>query len=368
MIEKKIGFDARKIKDYGIGTYIQNILLRVPDSLSAYCFNLFCYFNDIDYIQKEINQNFLYIPAAAPHYSLREHIILSRLAKKLELYLLHTPHYVVPAFIKCKSIVTIHDVIHLLYPGKGLAQKLIASFLMRSSIRKATRIITVSENSRKDIIRFFPEAESRITVIYNGVDEYFLSDYNEAVMKDSVSIYDLPSRYILYVGNHLKHKNIEKLVRAFALFSAQKKEYSLLLVGGIRLAGLKNELPDSLLSKIKIVPFIDKKVLKAIYHKADFLVMPSLYEGFGLPLLEAMACRTPVMCSDIAVFHEIAHDIPLYFNPQNEQEMLDSMLNLSENKKLKETMASKGYERAQDFTWKKSAQQHSKIYHEIVQI
>lgn len=366
MERKQIGLDARKIKDYGIGTYIQNILSRLPGFLPSYSLNLLCCFQDIDFIKDNINKNFFYSPMKAQHYSMREHIILSRIANNLNLQLFHSPHYVVPAFLKCRSIVTIHDVIHLIYPGKGLAQKIAAYLLMKVAIKKAHAIITVSENSKKDIVRFFPEARAKVTAIHNGVDDYFFTCMDTTAVEDIARAYSLPSRYILYVGNHLKHKNIERLVKVFKLFTEHKKDYSLLLVGGIRLNELKQGLNNSEYSKIKTLPYVDKKVLKVIYQKADFLIMPSLYEGFGLPLLEAMACKTAVTCSSINVFQETAQDIPLYFDPENENDMLDSMIKLSENKELREAIAMKGYERAQLFSWQKSAQMHSEVYQEAL--
>lgn len=363
--KRKIIIDGRKLKDFGIGTYISHIFKFANDYYKENLL-LICYPSHIsELINLNIN-NSHYIPTTTKLYSFQEHIILSYLINKTNHQLFHSPHYVVPMFIKCPTIVTIHDVIHLFFPSKGFIQKFIAKFLMKIAISKSSKIITVSNNSKTDIMTFFPDASYKITTIYNGVDEFFFDMPGEQQLKIISTNFSLPKKFILYVGNNLKHKNIKRLLKAFEMFSSSNNDYYLIFVGGIKKNFVRRFVKKDTFNKIIILPFLDRQTLHCIYYLSDFLVMPSLYEGFGLPVLEAMACRSAVLCSDIPVFKELFANIPFYINPYNTNEIADGMLKLSTNESLKAEIAEKGYYRAQEFLWENSCSKHIEVYETIL--
>jgi glycosyltransferase involved in cell wall biosynthesis len=328
----KIALDGRKLKDFGIGTYISNLFKYSSQHYkSSFC--LITYPNNLIELSSLNEGNSYFISTNAKLYSLEEHIVLSRIVNKMNFKLYHSPHYVVPLLIKCKIVVTIHDIIHLLYPSKGTVQKLIAKALLYSAINKSNQIITVSESSKKDILTFFPSASKKIIVIHNGVDEFYLDIPHNKELKEVVEKYSLPKKYILYVGNNLKHKNINRLIKAFTIFSKSNNEYFLVFVGGIKKKNIiKLITNESILDRIITLPFLDRRELRAVYYLSEFLVMPSLYEGFGLPVLEAMACRSAVLCSRLRVFEELYGDIPQYVNPLNIEDIANGMLKMSEDK------------------------------------
>lgn len=363
--KRKIIIDGRKLKDFGIGTYIFHIF-KFANNYYKENLSLLCYPSHISELMNLNINNSYYIPTTAKLYSLQEHILVSHLINKINFQLFHSPHYVVPIFIKCPTIVTIHDVIHLFYPSKGFLQKFIAKFLMKIAITKSYKIITVSNKSKIDIVKFFPNASDKIITIYNGVDESFLDMPDEQQLKQISINFSLPKKYILYVGNNLKHKNIKRLLKGFEIFSSRNNDYYLILVGGIKKNFVRRFVKKDTFNRIIILPFLDKQTLQCVYYLSDFLVMPSLYEGFGLPVLEAMACRTAVLCSDIPVFKELFADIPCYINPYNINEIADGMLKLSNNESLKAEIAEMGYYKAQELLWENSCSKHIETYEQIL--
>jgi len=364
----RIGIDARKIKDFGIGTYLQNLLINFPPSFFDNDFYLFINPKDIEFISNLIkDKKSFFLPSKVRNYSLKEHIILSKLINKISLNLYHSPHYVLPFFIRTKSIVSIHDVIHLKYPQHGAIQKILAFILMKLSIRKANKIITVSDNSLKDIVKYFPEAKNKIIRIYNGVDKIYYEREEEIISEEIIRKYKIPNKYILYVGNHLRHKNIERLVKAYEIIRQKEKEIHLVMVGKFKIEKILKGGKDIPEEKLHFISYMDSsKELRIIYQKALILVMPSLYEGFGLPLIEALACRTPVACSNIKVFKEILGELPIYFNPKDPEEISSCILEIINDEAKKIKIIEEGYKKACEYNWGKSSQAHYKVYLDVL--
>ncbi len=269
-------------------------------------------------------------------------------------------------FIKIKIITTIHDVIHLLYPSKGIFQKLIAKFLMNIAINKSEKIITVSESSKNDIIKYYPNANNKINVIYNGVNEFYYEAPNEKELKRIILKYSLPKKYILYVGNYLRHKNIKRLLKAFKKLVLVNKGHYLILAGGIKATVVNRVVDKETLSRIIVLPFLSMEELHCIYYLSDFVIIPSLYEGFGLPVLEAMACKSAVICSHIPVFEELFGNIPYYVNALDIDDIANAMIKLSKDEDLKLEIAQNGYNKSHEFSWEKSCRKHIELYEKIL--
>ena len=365
----RIGIDVRKINDTGIGRYIRSLLkyLLPLDQENQYC---------LFFTPKENNQlhfkqrNIRKIIDSSGKYSVREHLSLAWKAYRYGLDLFHAPHYVLPLALPCKSVVTIHDVIHLIYPPPlpFNAAYLYARLIMAGAIRKAQIVLTGSGHTKKDLIRFFPACHNnKIKVIPYGVGEEFVPLDRQAT-EDFLIREGIPSNFFLYVGDRKPHKNLSTLIDAFSVV-AQKVDCYLIIAG---------ELPkdqDPLLTSIVkhrisdrvIFPgYIPDSELPFLYNGARALVFPSLYEGFGFPSLEAMACGTPVICSNTSSLSEIVGDNAILLPPKEVDLWSEAMYNVFTNRDLGQELKEKGIRRARLFSWQETARQTYQVYQEIL--
>jgi len=366
-LKMRIGIDVRKINDFGIGTYIQNLLkyLLELDKQNQY----FIFFNHRDV------ENFSYpkervvkLINNSPKYSIREHFSLSHQAKKYNIQLFHEPHYTLPYFLKCQKVVSIHDLIHLKFPQNLPSPKayLYAKFVIGKAVKKADKILVGSENTKNDIMEIFQTKEKNIEVIYYGVDEIFKPIKDQNLLENFGNKYKLPDKYILYSGSMRKHKNLENALKAYA--DLKDKSHDLVLAG----VGLQNQkvlepmLQElKITERVKIVPFLDYMELVLLYNSASVLFFPTLYEGFGLPVLEAMACGIPVVSSNNSSIAEVSGAAAVLVDPANLKEMAVSLEKVLDETTLRQKMISLGLERAKMFSWKKTAEKTLKIYREL---
>lgn len=364
----KIGIDVRKINDFGIGTYIQNLVkyLLQLDKQNQY----FLFFNHRDIENYSYpKERVVKLIDNSPKYSLREHFSLSHQAKKYDLQLFHEPHYTLPYFLKCKKVVSIHDLIHLKFPQhlSGKKAYLYAKFMIGQAVKKADKILAGSQNTKNDIMENFKTNGGKIEIVYYGVDEIFKSVKDQNLLENFRNKYKLPGKYILYSGSLRKHKNLENALKAYARL--KDKNYDLVLAG----VGLQNQkVLEPLLKelkiteKVKIIPFIDYAQLVLLYNSAAVLFFPTLYEGFGLPILEAMACGIPVVSSNNSSIAEVTGAAAILVDPLSINEMSNSLDKVLGETSLRQRLASLGLERAKMFTWEKTAEKTLNIYQELL--
>lgn len=301
----------------GIGTYIQNLVKNN-------CYDIALGNKEELKDIKEINE---ILEFNSPIYGIKEQLKFPyKELKKLKPDLLHVPHYNVPIFYKGDMIVTIHDTTHLVLdeflPNK--LAKLYAKIMMKIAIKKARIILTVSENSKKDLIKYFKVDENKIKVTYLGVKE----DIKVKDRKEIEYLYEkfkIPrdKKLLMYVGNLKPHKNLERLLQAFSKLE-NKNDNSLLLVGkAFENYNMLEEKEEELNIKDKVIHtgIVSEKELVDLYNLVDLFVFPSLYEGFGLPVIEALACGTKVVCSDTSSLPEVGGDVVSYFNPKDVEQM-----------------------------------------------
>jgi glycosyltransferase involved in cell wall biosynthesis len=329
----RIGIDARKLADFGIGTYIRG-LLHGLSQLEA------------DGHEREeyivfappsahalIPQGFEHVALDAPHYSLRELVIVGRAAERARLDLFHAPHYIVPV-TRVPLVVTIHDLIHLHQPQKNPFAPLYARTMLRRAVRRARQVLTVSEAVARDLREEL--GASGVTVSPNGVDhEIFRPEGSRA-----------GGRYFLFAGNDKPHKNVTRLVEAFGRLHGDAR---LLLVGSDfeRFAGVPG---------VVVTGFLETpQELAALMRGAIALVQPSLEEGFGLPAAEAMACGTAVITSRSASLVEVTGDAALHVEATDVDALSHAMQRLLEDDALRTSLARRGIDRANAFTWKRCA-------------
>ena len=218
----RIGIDARKLHDFGIGTYIRNLLRLLARLDRQTEFVLICRPEDREALAS-LGENFRPVPEGSGHYSLAEQVKIPLVLRREGVTLFHAPHYVLPPLVPCRSVVTIHDCIHLMFPE--YLRNRVALAYARTSIalasRRATRVLTVSESSKRDILRFVDVPPDKIDVIYNAYDERFAHEPREEDVARVRERYQLQDAFVLYAGNVKPHKNLERLIEAFDLVRAR---------------------------------------------------------------------------------------------------------------------------------------------------
>jgi len=212
----RVAIDVRKLHDFGVGTYVQNLVrwLARLDHDTEYV--LICRREDCERIE-QLGPNFKPVPDRSRNYSISEQLTIPLDLIRVRPDLFHAPHYVLPALTPCRSVVTIHDCIHLMFPQylPGRLAHTYARVALWLATHRSARIMTVSESSKRDILRFFPIPPSKVDVIYNAIDDRFSQAPNQAQMNRVRERYQLHDRFLLYSGNVKPHKNIERLIDAF---------------------------------------------------------------------------------------------------------------------------------------------------------
>lgn len=230
--------------------------------------------------------------------------------------------------------------------------------LQRKSLERADHVITISENTKKDMMRLFDIDESKITVIYHGIEPVDLSSLPRTKL--------IKEPYILYVGSRSGNKNFDRFIQAFAELHKKCPEILLVCTRSVFSKTEKENMNNlGCLDSVKYIGANEGEMLR-LYRDCEFFVFPSLYEGFGMPLLEAMACGAPVACSNASCFPEIAKDAALYFEPTSIDDMKEKMIHLLEDENLRNELIMKGETRVKDFSWKKCAEEHMKVYEALI--
>jgi glycosyltransferase involved in cell wall biosynthesis len=360
----KIAIDARKWRDYGIGTYVRNVVRHLAQIDRETTYLLFCNPADESAL-RDLAENFVPVVDSSAGYSLREHISLPLKLRSLGAELLHSPHYVRPLFCTIPSVVTIHDCIHLLFP-QYLPNRMAfryARFVMGSAIRNSSIVFTVSEASRADILRFYPSTDpAKVHVVPNAIDAELLVDPGEAERERVRERYQIRGRFVLFAGNVKPHKNLERLIRAFARVRCQEgnEDLRLVVIGDdvSRYASLRRTADEAgVRQEVRFFGFVPHETLAALYRMATVFAFPSLYEGFGLPPLEAMACGTPVVTSRISSLPEVVGDGALLVDPYNEDDIAQGIARVLDDEDLRARLVERGLERAASYSWARSVRQ-----------
>ena len=305
----------------------------------------------------------------APIYSISEQILLPPKIRKLPIF--HSPHYNAPLLYSGKLIVTVHDIIHIKFPEYLASRKayLYAKYMFKKVTEKAEKLITASEHTKSDIIEHFNVSPEKINVIPFGVDERFHSVEDEALISSFKEKFALPENFILYVGNLKSHKNLGTLLKAFGVLKKKKEiEESLVLTTGGKPADelIRQVCDEGIEKSVKFLPFIPDEELPLLYNCARVFVFPSLYEGFGLPLLEAMACGVPVVCSNSASIPEVVGEAAIMCDPEDCGAFADGMHRLLRDDSLRSKLTSEGMKRAKFFSWAETAKKTVEVYMKCV--
>jgi alpha-1,3-rhamnosyl/mannosyltransferase len=355
-----IAIDARKIADFGIGTYIRGLVgaLGHLDRETRYLLLAPAAGRERSELAASLPPNFAWVEQDSPGYSLREQFALSRQLAGLAPDLFHAPHYVLPARTPPRVVVTIHDLIHLIHP-EFLPNRLAlpyARFMLKRAARRATRILTVSEATAADLVSHLGLPRERIVAAWNGVDERFRTPISEPELRARLATHALSPGYFLFVGNPKPHKNLEMLLSVFE--AVEPKSARLVIVGE---KGSNRGVPARDSRVLRLGRLADDE-LPAIYRGAAALLFPSLYEGFGLPVAEAMSAGVPVVASSTPAVAEIAGDAALPVDPRDREGWADAIRRVLGEPELRARLANRGLARSAEFRWEEVGRRTLEVY------
>ncbi len=288
--------------------------------------------------------------------------------------LFHYPHFDLPFGVPGKVIANIYDLKYIVrpefFPQTGQLKRAIMLGMMNFTVRRANQIIAISESTRQDIIQHLGGSPEKVKVIYLAVDKLFFQPSQPAAMQDFRQRYSLDKPFILFVSERRPHKNILGLIRAFQIFQRMSRRPYQLIIAGKPYAEYQEpeHLVDqlSLSGQVRFIDYVPDEDLPLLYQAADVFALLSYYEGFGLPILEAMASGTPVVAAGVTSVPEVCGQAGLLVDPDNPEQAAEALLQAASGGKQREEMAARGLERAHQFTWEKCAAQTIQLYREVV--
>ena len=336
---------------------------KKPTGLSNYASGIIPYLNKLEPIflsAQEISgqNNFLVsdtmtsLSGKKGHFNrlLWTQFSLPQIYEKLKAELIFSPIPEAPLYSKCKYIVTVHDLIPLRFPKyfSPFLYQYFKQYIPRI-VNQAEHIICNSQTTANDIVDFFKVSSSKVSPILLGYDSQKFR-----LIKNLPPVH---TKYFLYIGRYDNHKNLDRLVDAFA---SLKTDVELWFAGSVcgNQTALNTKVKElNITPRVKFLNYVTDNQLPILISQAICLVFPSLWEGFGLPIIEAMACGTPVITSNCSSLKEVAGDAALLINPYNTSELADNMAQVLNNSNLAQSLTQKGLERVKEFSWKKTGTQ-----------
>ncbi len=353
----RIGIDCRMFSSRftGIGRYTHELVKEILDMNHklSHPHQIVLFFNEPEYSEFRTLYPVTKVLVKAKHYSFAEQTRFLFKLWKEKCDVVHFPHFNVPMLYRRPYSVTIHDLTLSLFPGKKMTkwyQRLAYHLTIRNTIHTAKKVVAISDNTKKDIQGHFKIGHGKIEVIYNGVNPEF--KILEHPKKH-------PKPFLLYTGVWRSHKNLPKMIEAFAKV-LEKHDLNLIITG--KEDPFYPEVKETaeklgVRGRVIFTGLVDEHELINLYNAASVFVFPSLYEGFGLPPLEAMACGTPVVASNSSSIPEICGEgNAVFFDPKNADDIAAKICEVYENESLREKLIEHGKKRVEEFSWKKMAE------------
>ncbi|MEO0091183.1 MAG: glycosyltransferase family 1 protein [candidate division WOR-3 bacterium] len=369
----KIAIDALSAKSlyHGMGNYVFNLIQHLASISTSNHYTVFKrpgVFSDY----KETNVCFIEIGIPLTLRVFWEHLYLPSVLKKAQIDLFWGPSNFLPNRKVCRYVVTIHDLSSFIMPKTySYLRRKYYQQIIYTSLRSADFIITDSESSKRDLLTYFNVAKDKIKVIYCGLNEIFLKSPSIESTRIVRNKYRLPDEYIFTLGVLEPKKNTQRLLWAYTQLKTSLKSLPPLLISGSRKYGWKNRSFFRMVKELNLIDsviftdFVEQKDLPSVYSCACLFVLPSLYEGFGLPVIEAMACGVPVITSNVSSLPEIAGNAAILVNPYDVNEIAQAIKNVLSNRQLQQEMREKGIENAKRFSWEKSAISLLEVFEQV---
>lgn len=294
-----------------------------------------------------------------------EHVLLRHSLRDNGIDLLHSLGYTSPLFLKCPTVVTVHDLNFKAFGGSmPIARRLMLGLFVRQAVLRTTKVIAVSDFSRQEILRTYRVPREKVVAIHEAVDLGEVPEFVEEEKTASAPLPGVSGPYVVAFSATYPNKNIPRLIEAFA--EAKKRpgfDHKLVLIGHKFQSDRTNAGAER---DIIRTGYLDRREVFRVLKGADFLVFPSFYEGFGLPVLESMAAGVPVLCSKAASLPEVAGDAALFFDPFSVRDLAENIAALAANLPLRTSLRQKGFENLKRFSWKKTAAETVAVYDEVL--
>ncbi len=363
--------------EFGVGTYIRNVVRTLArlDRESKY----FLIGSPAKMAEfGALPPNFHAVALAGGDDTLKGNLVFRTIVRRLDCDLVHIPHlFWIPRGLSCPYVLTVHDLLEHMYGSHGASslRRSLHFYLTRRVLRKAARVIAVSQFTKNEIEKLLVIPDARIEVVYNAIDERFLHGHATAADRELIAQrYLVNYPFILYAGAIRPHKNVVRIIEAFSALKSELQkdqqfpDLKLIIIGDdlsshprlrrtVVRSGVQND--------VRFLGFVPIEVLRIFYDVAKIFVFPSLYEGVGLPPLEAMAHGTPVVTSNTSSLPEVVGNAALLVNPENVFEIRRALQRALLDPALREQMKQRGYDQAQRFSWTNSVARILEIYREV---
>ena len=374
----RIAIDMRRMYEFGLATYIRNVVrtLGRVDMVNEYLLlGAATRFEQVG----PLPDNFHFLPLQNPEGTFATYLEMQRVVNAHGVDLVHVPHtFWRPLLTRAPYVITVHDLLDYMYRARtnnGL-RRAFHSYMTQRVMDKAARIFAVSNFTKRDVARHFNVTPSKIEVVYNALDESFQRGHSTLAEQEMVrGRYQVDSPFLLYAGRISPHKNVARMIEAFsALKAALAKDgaypdLKLIIIGDevsknpdIRRAVIRSGMQHD----VRFLGYVSIDVLRIFFDMAKVFVFPSLYEGFGLPPLEAMAHGTPVVASNTSALPEVVGNAALLVNPENVFEISRALHRMLTDQPLRERMKAAGIEQARRFSWETSVRRMVAIYEEVL--
>ncbi len=364
-MKMRLVLDGRKLADFGIGTYLR-ALLRGLDKRADLDLTVLTRSGHEERVAT-LAPSARIIPTSAAGYGLAEHVQLPAALWRERVDLVHFPHYVVPRLVGKPTVVTIHDLIQLFYPPENRPHlaRLYLRLMVGSALRRARRVITVSRSSRRDLVNLFSADRQRMVVVANGVDPSLAERPEKETLEKLKARHGLRSPLILVVANDKPHKNLDLVLRAYHLAVREHRiPGQLVFLGGadaksrLRVRAERLGLGD----RVRLLGRVPRDDLHTLYHVAAALLHVSLYEGFGLPVLEAMCAGLPVVTSNLGAMRELGEGAARLVNPLEVDEVAEALERVLVDDPLRRRMIDAGRKKADAMGWDRTVEETVAVY------
>jgi glycosyltransferase involved in cell wall biosynthesis len=374
-VSRTVAIDCRHVRDFGYGTYIRNLVRALAELERDLQFRLIFRSGDLNAIPG-LPPNFQPIAYDRDDFGRLDNIYFPWFVRKLAPDLVHIPLNNVPVLMPRPYVVTIHDMSSLVFDYENDTGDRLHLWRFRRGLLRANRVLAVSGATRRDVLNLLNIPAQRVHQIYNAIDSEFLTNLpSESDSRQILDRYQIDYPYLLYAGTVKPQKNVARIVEAFAVLRQDLEDHP-------RLANLRLVIIGDRLSKypalrravhqsrvrdvVRFLGFVPAESLKVFYRSAEAFVFPSLYEGFGLPPLEAMASGTPVISSGVSSLPEVVGDAAMIVKPENVFDIARGIKEVLLDDRLRQTLVARGFDQVKRFSWYDTARQVLAAYRDVL--